>query len=250
MILSTRRAVAVARRVLRQLGRDHRFLALSLAVPVLVIYLTHVFFDAFASPAFEPAPVAVPLGAFIVHFLTYILCALVLVRERGAGTLQRMFVSGYRRAEIIAGYVLAYTCLATVQSLLVLSELSWLFHPGYGIDQLLSMYLVIWLLAVISISLGILVSNFARTEGQVFPFIPAVILPSVLLSGVILPVARLPQWAQVLGRAIPLYWANRLIEGLVKPGGELTGDWVALVGLPLYGLAILLLATRTLRELD
>jgi ABC-2 type transport system permease protein len=244
------RAAAVGRRVLRQLARDRRFLTLSLAVPLVVIYLMYIFFDAFATPFFEPAPLVVPVSAFIVHFLTYILCALVLVRERSAYTLQRMFVSGYRQPEIIAGYVLAYTALATLQSLLVLTEMSVLFRPGYGGGKFLSIYLVIWLLAVISISLGILVSNFARTEGQVFPFIPAVILPSILLSGVILPVPELPRWAQWLGHAMPLYWANRVIQRLIAPGGGLADDWVGLAGLPVYGVIVLLLATRTLREVD
>lgn len=244
------RAFAVARRVLRQLARDRRFLALSLVVPLVAIYLTHVFLDAFANPLVQTGRLAVPIGAFIVHFLTYLLCALVLVRERAAGTLQRMFVNGYRRAEIIVGYVLAYTCLATLQSLLVLGELSVLFRPAYTIGQFLSIYLIIWLLAVISIALGILVSNFARTEGQVFPFIPAVILPSVLLSGLVLPVQDLPRWAQHITPAIPLYWANRVIAHLVTPNGSLAGDWAGLAGLPVCGLVVLLLANRTLRELD
>src|SRR5678815_1279364 len=112
MSRGTSRAGAVARRVLRQLARDRRFLAFSLVVPLVVIYLTRVFFDAFSIPLFQPGPLVVPVCAFIVHFLTYILCALVLVRERAAQTLQRMFVSGYRQAEIIGGYVLAYTVLA------------------------------------------------------------------------------------------------------------------------------------------
>jgi ABC-2 type transport system permease protein len=244
------RAAAIGGRVLRQLRRDHRFLAFSLAVPLLVIYLMRIFFDAFGNPLFQPASLVVPVSAFIVHFLTYILCALVLVRERTAQTLQRMFVSGYRQSEIIAGYVFAYTALATLQSLLVLTEMSVLFRPGFSLEKFLSIYLVIWLLAVISISLGILASNFARTEGQVFPFIPAVILPSILLSGVILPVEQLPRWAQWLGHAMPLYWANRVIQRLVAPGGGLTDDLVGLIGLPLYGVIVLALATRTLRETD
>lgn len=242
---SASRAAAIARRVLRQLARDRRFLALSLVVPLVVIYLLHVFLDAIANPLFQPAPLVVPVSAFIVHFLTYILCALVLVRERTAQTLQRMFVSGYRQSEIIAGYVLAYTTLATLQTLLILTEMSVLFHPGYTATRFLAIYLVIWLLAVISISLGILVSNFARTEGQVFPFIPAVILPSILLSGIILPVEQLPRWARWLGHAMPLYWANRVIQSILGNRGQ---DWGAVVGLPVFGAVVLMVAMRTLRE--
>src|SRR5438094_6574420 len=114
------RIAAVAARVLRQLVRDRRFLGLSLAAPLVVIYLLRVFFDALGSPLLDVTGYVVPVCAFIVHFITYVLCAVVLVRERTAQTLQRMFVSGYRQAEIIGGYVAAYSVLATIQSLLVL----------------------------------------------------------------------------------------------------------------------------------
>jgi ABC-2 type transport system permease protein len=161
-----------------------------------------------------------------------------------------MFVNGYRQIEIVSGYVLAYSTLATLQSVLVLGELRWLFQLAYGARLLLSIYVVIWLLAVISIALGILVSNFARNEGQVFPFIPLVILPSVFLSGVIISVDELPRWARWLSRAIPLYYANHILEHLGEPGALLSDDWAGLGQLVLYGTVILSLATLTLRELD
>ena len=244
------RVSAIARRVLQQLARDRRFLALSLGAPLIVIYLLKVFLDTMASPLIDATPFAIPIGAFIVHFITYVLCAIVLVRERTAQTLQRMFINGYRRGEIIGGYVVAYSSLATLQSLLVLWELSALFKLGFPMSTLLSIYVVIWLLAVISISLGICVSNFARNEGQVFPMIPLVILPSVFLSGVIIAVDQLPKWAQLLSRAIPLYYANHLLQHLVRPGAVLSDDWAGLASLAGYGVIVLALATLTLRELD
>src|SRR5262245_50896237 len=242
------RVVAIARRVLRQLIRDRRFLALSLAAPLAIIYLLKIFFDTMDSPLFDPGPYAVPIGAFVVHFITYVLCAIVLVRERTAGTLQRMFVNGYRPLEIVTGYVAAYSTLATVQSLVVLGELNLLFTLPYQAATMLSIFLVVWLLAVISIALGIFVSNFARTEGQVFPFIPLVILPSVFLSGIIIEVSQLPVWAQWLSRIIPLYYANQILQKLIAPPGTLSWSGVGL--LFLYGVVVLSLGTLTLRELD
>jgi ABC-2 type transport system permease protein len=239
---------AVAQRVLRQLARDRRFLALSLIAPLAIIYLLKVFFDTVESPLFDATPFAVPIGAFVVHFITYVLCAIVLVRERTAQTLQRMFVNGYRQSEIISGYLVAYSTLATVQSLLVLIELRLLFHLTHGLSTLLSIYFVIWLLAVISIALGIFVSNFARNEGQVFPFIPLVILPSVFLSGIIISVERLPGWARWLSRGIPLYYANRVLQDLIRPSATLS--WAGVGLLVVYGVALLTLATLTLRESD
>ncbi|KAF0244266.1 MAG: hypothetical protein FD180_2694 [Planctomycetota bacterium] len=245
-----RRTRAVGGRVMVQLVRDHRFLALALLVPVAVVYLLHVFLGSVNSPFFDPARFAVPLGAFIVHFLTYVLTAIVLVRERTGETLPRMFACGYRQGEIITGYLTAYTALASVQSLIVLAELAWLFELDYPWTKFLSIALVIWLLAVISMSLGILVSNFARTEGQVLPFVPAVIIPSIFLSGVVIPPENLPAWARVLGWFTPLFHADAVLVPLLKSGGSMADAGWSLAGLPCYGVAVLALASLTLRERD
>lgn len=200
--------------------------------------------------ALEPTQIAVPLGAFIVHLITYLLCALVLVRERMAHTLGRMFISGYRQFEIIGGYVLAYSGLATVQSLLVLAELALLFKLRLGAGTLASIYLVIWLLAATSVALGIFVSNFARTEGQILPFIPMVAVPSILLSGVIVSVDKLPHWAQWASYLTPLYYANNVIQELLQPDGSFVDSWGSLAALPIYGLTVLFLASRTLKATE
>lgn len=236
---------AVAVRVLRQLSRDRRFLAMSIAVPLVIIYMLYLFFEAAERPFFDVQTFILPVGAFIVHFVTYILCAIVLVRERTADTLARMFVSGYRRGSIISGYVLAYSLLATLQSLIVLVELVVLFDLGHSFGTMVEIYVVMWLLAVISIALGILVSNFARNEGQVFPFIPLVLMPSVFFSGMLLPVEDLPAWVSYLSITTPMYYAHEAI-------GDFTTSTTPtiLLGLVMYGVVILSLATFTLRERD
>src|SRR5258708_5508729 len=242
--------VAVARRVLRQLAADRRFLFLSLALPMLIVFIAKAAIDTLNVPFFDVSQLVVPIGAFVVHFVTYILCAIVLVRERALHTLARMFVSGYRQVHIIGGYVLAYTVLGTIQSSAIMLELRQLFHLTYRIETLLSLYLVMWLLAVISISLAILVSNFARTEGQIFPFIPMVTVPGIFLSGVVISVDRLPQWAQWLSHATPLFYANRVIHRLIQPGATFADNWMRIGTLVIYGIVVMTLATRTLRETD
>lgn len=235
---------AVSWRVLRQLGRDRRFVGLTLLVPLLIAFMLDVFFESVQSPFVKPAEFILPLGAFMVHFLTYLLCAIVLVRERSAHTLARMFVNGYSRSSVIGGYMLAYSVLATLQCLIVLFSLQILFELNYTWTVLLEVYAVTWLLAVISIALGILVSNFARNEGQVFPFIPLVTLPSIFFSGMIVPVERMPEWVGGLVYIAPLYYATEAIRGLTGQNGQISLWW----GLPVYGLVVLFLATFTLRE--
>jgi ABC-2 type transport system permease protein len=243
-----KRTSIVAGRVLNQLRRDHRFVGISLLFPLIIIYFIKVVFDVLAAPSFNISAYVVPYAAFIVHFITFILTAIVLVRERTAGTLARMFVSGYSPIEIVIGYLLAYSVLATAQSLLVLLELNWIFELGYAAGQLGSIYLIVWILAITSMAIGMLVSNFARNEGQVFPFIPLVLL-SVILSGIILPIEKLPEWVQVLSYLTPLFYVNEVLQNLIV-GGGLYDDWVQLIGLLVYGLVVVGMATLSLRESD
>ena len=239
---------AVTVKVLNQLRRDPRQIALSLIFPLVIIYFIKVLVDALANPMFDPSIYIVPYGAFIVHFITFLLVSIVLVGERTEGTLDRMFVSGYIQLEIVSGYLLAYSLLVTIQSLLILLELNLLFDLGYGIGQLASIYLIMWLLAVISMILGMLASNFCRNAGQVLPFIPLVLI-SVIVSGILIPFDKLPTWAQLISYVTPLYYANEILQGLIR-GGGLVDDWAWLASLSAYGLILLAMATLTLRELD
>ncbi len=245
--MTTRRTASVGGRVLRQIRRDRRFTVLVVVAPVLLVFFVRTLFDATAVPDTAQARFVVPFGAYIVHFATFILTAIVLVRERVAETLERMFVNGYRQIEIAAGYLLGYTGLATAVSVLVLISLELFFDLDYGLARFAELFVVIWLLAMISMALGILVSNLARTEGQVIPFIPLVIIPSFLFSGIIVAVEKLPIWAQVISRVSPMYYANQILQPIVA-GTPMSDDVRAIAALVVYGLVVLGLATLTLRE--
>lgn len=244
-----RNAAIVARRVLRQLVHNRRFLVLSIAAPLIIVYLLKLFFDTMP-PGFNMARYAVPIAAFMVHFLSFLLCALVLVQERSGGTLERMFINGFQRVEIIGGYLLGYLCLATFQALVALIEVLLLFNLSYNFDVLLTLFVVVWLLAIASVLLGIFISTFARREDQVLPFVPLIILPSVFLSGLIVNTDLLPAWAGLLGRLFPLYYANRVIQEMIRPQGTLANEWGSAAALVGYSALLLLLASRTLRDVE
>jgi ABC-2 type transport system permease protein len=243
------RTFVVAQRVVKQLMHNPRFLVLSIVGPLVIVYFLKVFFDTLP-PTFDVARYAVPVAAFIVHFLAFLLCAIALVQERTAGTLERMFVTGFRRTEIIGGYVLGYLGLATFQAAVVLTEVIWLFELDYEAQTLATLFLVVWLLAITSVMLGIFVSTFARRESQVFPFIPLIALPSVFLSGLLVDVDLLPTWAEWLGHIFPLFYANNVIQEVIQPTGILEDVWGNLVVLAGYGVALLLLASLTLRDVE
>jgi ABC-2 type transport system permease protein len=247
-----RRTLIITRRVYRQLWRDRRFLLLSVAAPLIIIFFLKVALDALSPDNTNLIynQFVMPVVAAIAFFLAYLLCSLALVGERTHETLTRMFISGFRRGEIVVGYLLGFAGLATLQALLALFEANVIFTLSYDWHQQVSLFLIIWLLAIISVALGILFSNFARNEGQVLPFIPLVLLPSIFLSGIITRgVDNLPRWAQVLSYAIPLRYANDVIQGLVQ-NRTLLDERGSVLALLAFGLVLLGAATLTLREYD
>lgn len=245
-----RRARLTAARINRQLLRDRRFLVLSLSVPVLLMVLLKYVIDSLPGLirfGVDVAEYSVLIAAFLVHFVAYVLATIVLVRDRNSGTLDRMFVSGYRRGEIALGYVAGYSTIAVAQTALVLFFTRVLFHVRIERD-IAAVSLTVLALAIVSVGLGVFVSNFARNEGQVFPFIPLVTIPSGLISGVVIPVEDLPRVLQWASYGVPLTWAARVIKPVVVDKEAFLAtlpDFFVLVG---YGVVLLVLASVTLRE--
>ncbi len=239
----------IAKRIVKQLQGDKKYLALSIIAPLIIIYFLKLLFNAFP-PNVPITNFTIPIGALIVHFLSFLLCAILLVQERTRGTLERMLISGYRRTSIIGGYTLGYIGLATIQAAAVLFESLWLFNLDYSGQTIFLLFIVIWLLAVVSVMLGIFVSTFAQNEGHVFPFIPLIILPSVFLTGLIIDTNTLPDWAAFIGKCLPLHYAVNIIHEIIKPEYSLHNtylDFAILIG---YIFLLWILASLTLKETE
>ncbi|MCX6236111.1 MAG: ABC transporter permease [Bacteroidia bacterium] len=244
-----RHTFIIAQRVLAQLKGDRRFLALSIIGPLIIIYFLKLLFETFP-PMVDVKSFTIPICAFIVHFLSFILCAILLVQERTRGTLERMMIGGFSKTSIIGGYTLGYFGLATVQAISVLTESIWLFKLSYDTKTVVLMFIVIWLLAIVSVMLGIFISTFAKQEAHVLPFIPLIILPSVFLTGLIIEPGGLPVWAQIIGKCLPLHYAVNIINEIIKPEYKITDTFVDFGILTGYIFGLLVLASLTLKDTE
>lgn len=236
-------------RVLNQLFRDKWFLFFSLAAPVLIILVLKVFFDTFPEQ-FPIEEYIVALAATVVFIITFVLCMISVVEERVNGTLERMYVNGVSRSAIIIGYILGYLVLATVQAAIVVGMILWLFELAYSVEVLAWLFVAIWLLALASIALGVLISSFVRRQVQIIPFIPLVMLPSVFLSGIIVEVTDLPLPAQVVGKLTPLYYANNVIQEVTGGAQDLGIILPQVAGLLTIIAVFTFLASRTLKTVE
>jgi ABC-2 type transport system permease protein len=209
------------------------------------------------------------LIGFFAYFLVYILTGISFLRERQGGTLERLLATPVTRAEIVLGYGLGFGFFATVQVAILTTwalmhvdlpvfDLPLIGHVsgvslGLGIANAgnpVVAFLIAVVLAVGAVNLGIFLSTFARTELQIVQFIPVVIVPQALLSGIFWPVERLPDLLQPVARALPLTYAVEGLRGVMIKGLGLDSPTIQLDLAFLLGIAALfvLLAIGTIRR--
>jgi ABC-2 type transport system permease protein len=190
------------------------------------------------------APVLIGFFAF---FLIFLLTCVSFLRERTLGTMERLAASPVTRGEIVVGYMLGFGLFALVQSAIIVLFTAYVLQVHYS-GNLAWVFLVTLILAIGAVNLGIFLSSFARTELQAVQFIPLVIVPQGLLSGLLWPVTAMPDWLQVVARALPLTYANEALTNIMIRGKGLAETALQIGVLLLFAALMVVLASLTLRR--
>ena len=242
--MTPRITLAVAGRVLKQLRRDHRTIAMLLVVPcVLMTLLWWMFSDSSPGTFNKLGPGLLALFPFIIMFLV---TSVTTLRERSSGTLERLLSMPMGKLDFLCGYALAFGLVAAVQSALAVTL-------SVGVLDL-DVSGPVWLLAIVAVvdailgtALGLFVSAFAQTEFQAVQFMPAVVLPQILLCGLFVPRALLPGVLETISDVLPLSYATDAMKGLVV-STDTSGVWQDLSVVACFALAGLALGAVTLRR--
>ena len=201
--MSFRIAGAVMQRVLHQLRHDPRTIALILLVPCLLEFLLQQLFGRH-SPVFQE--IGTPLLGMFPFITMFLVTSITMLRERTSGTLERLMTMPLHRVDIIAGYAAAFGLLAVVQATLISAVAFGLL----GLDVAGPKWVVVALAvanAVLGSTLGLFVSAFAETEFQAVQFMPAIVLPQILLCGLFVAQSEMATWLRAISYALPLTYA-------------------------------------------
>jgi ABC-2 type transport system permease protein len=242
--MSVRITFATAGRILRQLRHDRRTVALILVVPTLLLTLLRFMFD--AQPAVFDRIALVMLGVFPFTMM-FLLTSVAMLRERTSGTLERLLTSPIGKLDILLGYGCAFAVVAAVQAGMACALAYWLL----GLDTVGSPWLVALIgvgNAVLGMALGLLVSAFARSEFQAVQFMPAVVLPQVLLCGLFVARDQMVGWLQAISDVLPMSYA---VEALTEVGAHAAATslmWRDLAIIIAATLVALMLGAATLRR--
>jgi ABC-2 type transport system permease protein len=241
--MSIRITLAVAGRVLTQVRRDRRTLAMLLVLPcALITLLWWMFKD--SGPVFDRLGPA--LLAIFPFFVMFLVTSVTTLRERSSGTLERLLAMPTGKLDFLLGYALAFGLVAAVQSALAVT----LSVGLLGLDvqgQVWLLALVAVVDAVLGAALGLFVSAFAQTEFQAVQFLPAVVVPQILLCGLFVPRDELPDVLSALSDLMPLSYAVEAMQHLTRSTS--TGEvWADLGVVAAFAVAAVGLGAATLQR--
>lgn len=242
--MSLRITLAIALRVLQQLRHDRRTVALLLLVPCLLMTLlwwiyvdSEQIFDRVGGPLLVVFP-------FVIMFL---ITSVTTLAERTSGTLERLLSMPMGKIDFLVGYALAFALVAVVQSALTAGLAVWVLDLRVS-GSVLSLMVIAVLNSVLGTALGLLVSAFAQTDFQAVQFMPAFVVPQILLCGLIAPRDALPNVLGTISDFLPLsYSVDAINEVTSNPtwSSDLTVDALILAA---FGAGALLLGAATLRR--
>jgi ABC-2 type transport system permease protein len=186
------------------------------------------------------------LGIFplVVMFLV---TSVATLRERTSGTLERLLTMPMGRADFVFGYAIAFGLAGVVQALVV----SGLCFELYGMTvggQPWLIVLVAVLDALLGTAMGLSVSALAATEFQAVQFMPAYILPQLLLCGIIVPRAELPVVLHWVSFVLPMSYtvdATQQLSSHAVVTAQFVADVIVVGG---FLVAALALGALTLRR--
>jgi len=234
--MSPRLTLLTAARILRQLRHDKRTIAMIIVIPTVLLTLLRYLFE--DQPLIFDRIGLVMLGVFPLVIM-FLLTSVAMLRERTGGTLERLLTTPIGKADILFGYGLAFAVAAAVQGVIASVLAYWLL----GLDTLGAQWLVIVIAianAVLGVALGLFFSAFANSEFQAVQFMPAVILPQVLLCGLFTPRAAMATWLQAISDVFPMSYAVEALQEVganVDPTGRMWRDVAIILGCVIVALA-------------
>ncbi|MCD4687343.1 MAG: ABC transporter permease [Anaerolineae bacterium] len=184
------------------------------------------------------------LIGFFVFFFVFLLTCLSFLRERIAGTLERLQATPIRSHEIIIGYMLGFLVFGLLQGTVTLLFTVFVLDIHYA-GNLLNIFVVEAILVALSVNVGIFLSTFAQNEFQVLQFVPLVVVTQGLLGGVVWEVKNMPEWLQPVARLMPLTYANDALRQIMIKGESLLGVWDDILILLVFVVLVIVLSSRT-----
>lgn len=188
------------------------------------------------------------LMAILLLFVTTMLTAFSVVREKERGTLEQLLVTPVRPLALMLGKITPYFILGIIEVCAILVFMRYFFQVPIHGDALLLVVLVTCYLFV-NLTIGVLISTKANSQAEAMQLAMITMLPSIFLSGYIFPRDNMPLIFQTISYFIPATYMINITRGVILRGAGFSELWPDALALFCMGLFILLLATRRFKQM-
>jgi ABC-2 type transport system permease protein len=183
----------------------------------------------------------------ILYFITTLLTASSIVRERERGTIEQLIVTPIRSWELVVGKILPYSILALIDMVEVLIIGHWWFKVPIKGDLGL-IFALSGLFLISSLGIGLFASTVANTQQEAFITVMVTMLPSIFLSGFFFPIEAMPKFLQYVSAIIPLRYYLVIIRALLLKGVGLSALQNEVIALTIFAVVIMGVAALRFRK--
>jgi ABC-2 type transport system permease protein len=200
------------------------------------------------NPDMRSANLLIPgLIAILLTFSGTILSAFAIVKERERGTLEQLMVTPVSPLAVVLGKILPYLGVAYSTLVVVLVLMRFLFKvPFNGSVTLLLVLSSVYLLALLSF--GLLISSRASSQMEAMQQAMGIMLPSVLLSGYVFPLASLPTPLRWLSQALPATHFIKIARGIIIRGATFADLWQPVLALLAISTVLIAVSARAFKK--
>lgn len=184
------------------------------------------------------------LVAVILMMISALLTSITIAREKETGTLEQILVSPVRPHEIIIGKVVPYIFLAFLDGVIILLVARFWFQVPI-IGSVILILCACLLFVFVALAFGLLISTRAATQQvAMMAALMGSLLPTIMLSGFIFPIAAMPKPLQIITHLIPARYFLPVIRGVMLKGNTLEHIALPIAVLAIMGLFFLLISAK------
>jgi ABC-2 type transport system permease protein len=201
------------------------------------------------NPELRSALFLVPgLIAYIAMLTAVVSTALSVVREKEAGTMEQVRMSPIGPLAYVLGKTAPYFAISLVAAIFVVLLSMALFDlPMRGSWVALLGAISVFLIG--ALAFGLLISTIAESQQVAFQVgLLASLLPTLMLSGFIFPIASMPPFLQVVTYIVPARYFLVMLRGILLKGVGPEAWWQQLLAMAVFTTVILGLASLRLRR--
>ncbi len=200
------------------------------------------------NPKLTTSAVMIPgLAGVVLVFIGTIITSLGVVRERQSGTLEQLAVMPLKPRDVFLGKLVPYFVVAAIDLGLVLGAGIVVFGvPFRGSAAVFALGALLFLF--VTLGTGVLISTVSQNQGQAIQLAFMLMLPQILLSGLIFPLASIAAGVRWISYLLPLTYFNEISRGVMLRAEPIGPMWQPFTFLALLGALVVTFAILRFRS--